>query len=115
MLMIANYNLEKNRVTDFQKWVKKNEKLYAEHAPKGWKYRGTYFYVMGFGQFTAAEFWECKDYADLDTWRNHADPVWIRLNEEGMDFGTAEPPVGWLLREAGDTKITEAKKKPEKK
>lgn len=70
-MYIANYNIEKGRYTDFQKWVKKNEKLIAEHAPKEWKYLGTYFYVSGFGPYGAADMWECTDYADFDVSRKH--------------------------------------------
>ena len=97
---------------EFQKFIKENEKTYAEHAPKGWKFRGTYFYVLGFGPYHAADIWECSDYADFDAMRNHNDPMWLKLWEKAMEFATSEPIPAWLLREAGDTKITEPKKKP---
>lgn len=114
MLYIANYNLKEYKATEFQKFIKENEKTLAKHAPKGWKYMGTYFYVLGFGPYVAATFWECSDYADLDTLRKHKDPTWIKLQQRAMEFSTPEPTPSWLLREAGDTKITEPKKKPEK-
>ncbi len=84
----------------------------AEHAPTGWKYMGTYFYVLGFGPCTGATFWEISDYADFDSLRNHDDPIWIKLLEQSIEFGAPEPTPSWLLREAGDTIITEPKKKP---
>lgn len=112
MLLIMNFNLKEYKATEFQKFIEENEKTFAEHAPKGWKYRGTYFYVLGFGLYTAAQFWAISDYADLDTLRNHDDPTWLKLIEESMEFGTPEPTPNWLLREAGDTIITEPKKKP---
>jgi hypothetical protein len=112
MLYIFNYNIKENRMKEFQKFIKGNEKAFAEHAPKGWKFMGTYFYVLGFGQYNAADLWEISDYADFDTLRNHDDPTWLRLVEQAMEFGTNEPTIAWLLREAGDTKITEPKKKP---
>jgi hypothetical protein len=111
MLVIMNGNLKEYKVKDYQKWIKENEKAFAEHAPKGWKYVGTYFYVLGFGPYTVASLWEISDYSDFDTLRNHDDPIWLRLMEQGMKFGTPEPTPSWLLREAGDTKITEPKKK----
>ena len=43
-----NYNIKENKVKEFQEFVKKNEKTKAAHAPKGLKYLGTYFYVLGF-------------------------------------------------------------------
>jgi hypothetical protein len=112
MLVVFNFNLKQYKATEYQKWIKENEKNLAEHAPTGWKYRGTYFYVLGFGPYTAAQFWEISDYADLDNLRNHDDPTYWKLVEQSIDFGTPEPTPTWLLREAGDTKITEPKKKP---
>lgn len=97
---------------EFQKFVKKNEKALREHAPKGWKFLGEYCYVLGFGSYHCAEMWEISKYADLDTFRNHDDPVWLKLMEQSMEFTTAEPTPAWLLRELSDTKITEPKKKP---
>jgi len=112
MLVIFNFNLKEGRAKKYQKWIKENEKNMAEHAPKGWKYRGTYFYVLGFGPHTGAQFWEISDYADFDALRSHDDLTWLKLLEQSIEFGTPEPAPTWLLREAGDTKITEPKKKP---
>jgi len=116
MLYIMNFNLKEYRHTEFQKFIKENEKTLAEHAPKGWKYMGTYFYVLGFGPHNAAQFWECSDYADFDTARKHEDydPTWLELWKQMMEFLTPEPTPAWLLREAGDTKITGPEKKSEK-
>jgi hypothetical protein len=112
MLFMANWNLKEHKVKAYQRWIKENEKALAEHAPKGWKFLGAYFYVLGFGPYTAATLWEITDYADLDALRNHDDPVWLKLSEESMTYGTPEPTPNWLLREAGDTKITEPKEEP---
>ena len=112
MLYLQNFNLKENKAKSYQKWIKENEKALAEHAPKGWRFRGAYFYVLGFGPYVGAHIWEITDYADFDTFRNHDDPVWLKLAEEGMAFGTPEPAPAWLLREAGDTKITEPKEEP---
>jgi len=107
-----NFNIKEGKDQEFQKFLKDNQSALAKFAPKGWTYRGTYFYVLGFGPCSAVDFWECTDYADLDTWRNYDDPNWLRLGEQEMEFMTGEPATAWLLREAGDTKITEPKKKP---
>ncbi len=112
MLWIMNFNLKEYRSKEFQKFIEKNEKALAEHAPEGWTYMGTYFYVLGFGPYTAAQFWECSDYADFDTYRNHDDPIWMKLIEKAMEFGTPEPTPAWLLGEAGDAKTAEPKKRP---
>jgi hypothetical protein len=112
MLYMINYNLKEGKMKEFQMFVKKSEKKIREHAPKGWKFLGIYYYVLGFGPYHAAELWEISDYANLDAFRNHNDPTWLELLEKSMEFTTTEPAPAWLLREAGDTKITEPKKKP---
>jgi len=107
MLFIVNYNIKEHKNTEFKKFIKENEKALAEHAPKGWKYMGTYFYVLGFGPYQAAAFWECSDYADFDASRKHDDPTWLGLFKKLMEFTTPEPAQSWLLREVGDTRIIE--------
>ena len=110
MLRISNYNVKENRMNDFQKFVKENQETIAKHAPKGWKYLGTYCYVLGFGPYHVAVFWEITDYSDLDTLRNHEDPLFWDLIEKKFSFLMPEPTPGWLLRKVGDTRITESKK-----
>lgn len=112
MLWLANYNIKEGKMKEYQKFVKENEKTLREHAPKGWKFLGEYCYVLGFGPYHAVEMWEISNYADLDTFRNHDDPTWLKLMEKSMEFTTNEPAPAWLLREVSDTKITEPKKKP---
>ncbi len=112
MLWISNFNVKEHKMKELQKFIKENEKTFAEHAPKGWKYMGKYFYVLGFGPYHAAIIWEISDYADFDTFRDHDDPIYWKLVEQFMEFTTSEPTPSWLLRKAGDTKITEPKKKP---
>jgi hypothetical protein len=54
--------------------------------------------------------WEITNYADLDALRDHDDPIYWSLIEQYLDLLTNEPTPGWLLREVGDTQITEKKK-----
>ncbi len=110
MLRIMNFNIKENRTKEFQEFIKKNEKTKAAHALKGWKYLGTYFYVLGFGPYHAAIMWEITNYADLDALRNHDDSIFWNLMEQFLDFTAHEPTPGWLLREVVDTQITEPKK-----
>ena len=96
---------------ELQKFVNEHEKTIAEHAPKGWKYMGTYCYVLGFGSYHVAVIWEISNYADLDALRNHDDPIFWKLMEQKLDFMTSEPTPSWLLRNVGDTLITEKEEK----
>jgi len=43
MRHIMNFNIREYRTKEFQEFIKKNEKTKAAHAPKEWKYLGTYF------------------------------------------------------------------------
>ena len=69
-------------MTELQKFVEENQETIAKHAPKGWKYLGTYFYVLGFGPYHLAVMWEITDYADLDTMRDHDDPIFWNIIEK---------------------------------
>ena len=111
MLWMQSGNVKEGRMKEFQAYVKKNEDLFQKFAPRGWTYRGTYGYVLGFGRFGVAAMWECKKYGDFDTFREHDDPNWTRLNEELFDFFDPNQGEAVLLREIGDVKITEPKKK----
>ena len=55
MLWISNYNIKEGRMKEFQKFVKDSEKTVREHTPKGMKFLGVYFYVLGFGPYHVAE------------------------------------------------------------
>ena len=53
--------------------------------------------------------WEIRNYTDLDTMRNHDDPIFWDLIEKKFSYLKNDPAPAWLLRKAGDTKITEGK------
>jgi len=113
MLYINNFNIKEYKTKEFQKFIKENEKTLSQHAPKGFKYIGTYFYTAGFGPYVGAQLWECSNYADFDNSlvNIEKDPIALKVWEQMMDMMTPEPVTCWLLREAGDTKILEPKKK----
>jgi len=110
MLYMTSFNLKEGRVREFQTWVKKNEDVMQKSAPRGWTYRGTYGYVLGFGRYGGAQLWECNKYGDFDAWREHSDPGWTRIAEEFDGFLSEQPGESVLLREMGDVKVIEAKK-----
>ena len=110
VLYMQSFNVKEGKLKEFQAWAKKNEDLMAKHAPKGWTYRGTYGYVLGFGRYGAATIWEFGKYGDFDTFREHRDPMWERLGEDFGDFAISNEGESVLLREIGDVKITEKAK-----
>lgn len=110
MLYIMNGNVKEGKMIEYQQWVRKNEDLMKEHTPPGWKYLGTYAYVLGFGHHHIASLWECETYKDFDNWREHNDENWLRILEEAQDFFSTDPVESVLLREIGDTRIVEPKK-----
>ena len=110
MLYMTSFNLKENRMGEYQQWIAKNEGLFQKLAPKGWTYKGTYAYVLGFGRYHAAQMWECSTYADFDTWREHDEKEWTDLFQHAMEFGENEAGESVLLREMGDTRIMEPEK-----
>ena len=114
MLYMVSFNVKQGRGREFQAWVKKNEDVIKKSAPRGWTYRGTYAYVLGFGRFGGAQLWECGTYADFDAWREHRDPAWNRIGEEFDELTNEIPGESVLLREMGDTRIIESSRKPTK-
>jgi len=42
MLYLVSANVKEGRHGEYIAWVKKNKKSIQDHAPPGWKYRGTY-------------------------------------------------------------------------
>ena len=110
MLYMMRFNAKEGRGKEFQEWVKKNEDVIKKSAPRGWTYRGTYGYVLGFGRFGGAQLWECSKYGDFDAWREHNDPAWTRIGEQFQEFLNEDPGEAILLREMGDVKIIEARK-----
>ncbi|MFQ6012031.1 MAG: hypothetical protein ACE5LS_00080 [Thermoplasmata archaeon] len=107
MLWMQSWNLKEGKARAFQEWEQKNEDLIRKHAPPGWTYRGTYFYVLGFGRYSVANLWECSTYGDFDAWREHGDETFTRLIEEAGEFSSEDVGESALLRGVGDTRIVE--------
>jgi hypothetical protein len=108
--VMAN-NIKPGRYKEYQNWLKKNEKLLRERAPKSWKYLGTFGTVMGFGRYDTYQFWQIRKYGDFDTMREYNEDVWNRVNAEGIDFLVEGVGEAILIREMSDVLIIEPKKK----
>jgi hypothetical protein len=111
MLYMTSGNLKEGMFGEYQAWLKKNAKQVQQHAPKGWKYKGTYGSVLGFGKYDVTDIWEIRNYGDFDKLRNHTDSVFNRLTAESLDFFTPGSGRAELLREMSDVVFVEPKKK----
>ena len=110
MLYLTSYNLKEGRTGEYIAWVKKNMKTIQNHAPPGWKYRGIYGSVLGFGRYDVTEIWELRKYGDFDTFRKWDDKVSLRLQAEAQDFVLPGRAESTLLREVSDVVFVEPKK-----
>ena len=110
---MANFNPNEQKAKACQKLIKEKEKPIKEHALKGWREQRTDVVGLGFGPYIAVLFQETTDSADMDAFRNQDDPVFRKWREEVTEFRTPEPMPSWPLREAGNTKMTEAEETPE--
>jgi hypothetical protein len=110
MLYLVSSNLKEGRAGDYIAWVKKNEKSLKDHSPPGWKHRGTYMSVLGFGRYEVTDIWELKKYGDFDTFRNWKDKIYLQIAAESLDFVLPGAVEATLLREVGDVLIVEPKK-----
>jgi len=102
--------VKEGKFKEFQDWVKANEKIFAEHAQKvGWKYLGTFYYVLGIGGPAHGCFLhEFSKYADIDTSRTlFSDPAEEKLNKEATALLTNDPLPNQMLRPIGETLLYE--------
>jgi hypothetical protein len=107
MFYVASHDLKEGRILEFQEWSKRNSKKLSAHAPPGWRYRGTYMAVLGFGTHDVTSVWELTDYADFDKLRTHKDAIWARLVAEEAGFHVQGSGQSVLLRAMADTLIKE--------
>jgi hypothetical protein len=107
MFYVASHDLKEGRILEYQRWLKRNSKKLAEHAPPGWRYRGTYMAVLGFGTHDKTSVWELNRYADFDNLRTHDDATWARLTAEEAGFHVHGSGQAVLLRAAVDTMVLE--------
>jgi hypothetical protein len=110
MLYLVSANVKEGRHGEYIAWVKKNKKSIQDHVPPGWKYRGTYASVLGFGRYDVTDIWEIKKYGDFDTFRNWKDKVNLQLTAEQLDFFLPGAVEATLLRETSDVVLVEPKK-----
>jgi hypothetical protein len=85
-------------------WLEENEATYAENAPEGWTYLGTWGTVRAFGEYDFETRWELEDYATLgEGWGNE---TFQRLQQEWLEFiDQARPMRADLMKSISDVSI----------
>ena len=83
MEYVLRYDVKPNKSTEFRAWLKDNESVLRDHAPEGWEYRGTFFAVRAFGDYTNETRWGIDDYAALGS--GFGDPANVQALQEWMD------------------------------
>jgi hypothetical protein len=66
MLYIYTANVKEGQLKEYQQWVTNNEGRIRKVAPDGWKLRGVYFPVFGFGRALTEIHWDIDNYAAFD-------------------------------------------------
>ena len=104
MEYVLRYDVKPERATEFRAWITENEGDLAAHAADGWTYRGTYFTVRGFGDYSNETRWQIDDYAALGA--GFGDENNVRLTREWMDYvDQTRPFQATLYKSAGDVVI----------
>ena len=110
IIQIDNFLIKEKKYKEFQDWIKANEENLAAWAKKaGWKYRGTYYYVLGTGAHLNAGgcfMWELSKYGDIDKLLTiFKDPVDEKLTRELTELLENIPTPSLLLRPFGEAHI----------
>jgi hypothetical protein len=113
---VTPYFLKSDKAAAFRDWLNsdKAKKLIGVcEKETGIKYIGTFFSVLGFGEYDAEDWWEMKKYGDLDKIRESK--AWDAMFAEVFPFLDLTHTVpSRMYRSASDVKIFEPPKKKEK-
>jgi len=110
---VTPYFLKPEKAAAFRDWLasakaKKLIKAYEKETDT--KYVGTFFQVLGFGEYDAEDWWEMKNYAAFD--RIRASKVQFELTDEIVPFlDVTRYAPSRLYRSASDVLIYWPKKK----
>ena len=105
-MVVSNFVLKEGKFEEFQKWLKKNEEVFATlHKKAGQKYLGTYYYALGTGAQLHSHgccMYEMSKYGDIDKGLTlFKDPEEERIERESMRFMKYTPVPVLLLRPFG--------------
>ncbi len=104
MQYIVRYDVVPKKAAEFRQWLLDNDQRLRDHQPEGWQYLGTWFTVLGFGQYQAESRFEVADYADLGS--GFGDEELQRLQLEWFEFvDTRSSGETYLMKSATDVQV----------
>lgn len=117
MFYITRYSVKAEGLVEYQKWLLSDEAkdLYKRlEKETGWKYKETYFPILGFGDDHVEDWIEVPNWAVLDNARTSK--VMCELMEATWDFmDNSKPMTSAMYRTARDVQVFGPPKKTKKK
>ncbi len=114
MYNVSTYNLKENKGGVLQRWLLSDEakSIFAEiEKETGLHYMGTFWPILGFGEFDCEDWWEVPDWAAMDKIRGSK--AFERLYQKYFELDvldTSRPGSTCMLRATGDVRIFEPEK-----
>ena len=118
MLWINSYHLKQDKTSAYQQWLLSPEarSLIADvERELGMKYMGTYWTVLGFGDFDCEDWWEVPNWAAVDTVRESKalEKRDMRIWEQGFMDETRRAGRPRILKTTEDIKTWSPPEKSE--
>jgi hypothetical protein len=110
---VTPYFLKSDEAAAYRDWLnsrKAKRLVKAYEKETGIKYIGTFFSVLGFGEYDAEDWWEMKEYGDFDKTRESKVQDEIMAEVYPFIDMTRNVPAR-LYRSASDVRIFEFSKK----
>lgn len=111
MYWVQSYYLKENKAADYQRWLQSDEakELRADvEKETGMRYMGTFWPILGFGEYDCEDWVEVPDWATLDKIRESdaIDRLYKRFFELDL-VDSQRPQQTKMMRSTGDVQIVE--------
>jgi hypothetical protein len=104
MQYVLRYEIKSGKSNEFVEWLRQNEQTFAEHAPEGWEYAGTYLTVRSLGLSEVETRWNLEDYASLGA--GWGDETELALTQQWYAYvDTTRPMTGALFKSISDVSV----------
>jgi len=117
MFWATSYYLKPDKASAYQQWLRSPEaKTLMADAEReiGMKFMGTYWTVLGFGDFDCEDWWEVPNWAAIDAIRESKAVEKLFMRTWELDFVDASRSSRQrMLRTTEDIKTFSPPKKPE--